>query len=72
MVDMGMRQNHRINKASIERDVAVALECLLSASLIETAVQQQAVFAHLDQMHGTGDGSSGAPKTEFHGSIPFG
>jgi hypothetical protein len=66
VIDVRMRQDNRINVATIERHVAVAVKGFFAAALIQTAVQQNPPVPHSDQVHRAGHGSSRTPKLNMH------
>ncbi|GMV51766.1 MAG: hypothetical protein AMXMBFR67_33090 [Nitrospira sp.] len=62
MVDVGMGQQHGVDRAGIEAEKSVLSIRLLSMALEEAAVQQDTMTGHFQQMTTAGDGPDGAVK----------
>ena len=67
MVDVSMRQDDCVNGLGIEWKLLVFLKRDLAFSLIHAAVKQESLAGNMNQVHGTGDSLSRAPKLNFHG-----
>lgn len=67
VVDMCMRENDRIQIADVERKLAIDLICLLPPSLVQPAVEQNAIAGFgCNQMHGAGHGASSPEELNDH------
>ena len=66
MVDMGVGEDHVVDRLGIDRKVAVLFERLLAVPLIETAVQKNPLAAGFDEMHGASRGAGRTEKCDFH------
>ncbi len=63
MVDVRVRQNHRIDRLRIEREGEVALVGQLTRALKESAVEQNAPAVDLQEVHGACNGTRSAPNS---------
>jgi hypothetical protein len=66
MVDMGMRQQHRVDRARLKRKIAIAMLGIFAMPLVESAIEQVALAAGFQVMHGSGDRLGCAPKCNLH------
>ena len=66
VIDVGVRQHHRGHVFAREREVPVALLGFLAVALILAAIQQIAIVADHQLMHGAGDHLGRAPECQFH------
>ena len=53
VVDVRVGEDHRVELRRIEREIAVLLERLLAVTLVESAIQQNALAVRLHEMHRT-------------------
>ena len=66
MIDVRVREHDGVNRARIERQIAIAVFGFLTPALIETAIQQISLPVDFQMMHGTGHSAGRAPKCNFH------
>ena len=73
VIEMRVREDHRVDALGIDRQRRPVAEPQLLQALKETAVDEHAVAAEVEQMFGAGDGAGGAEerqrghqKTIFH------
>ena len=66
MVDVGMREEHRVHGPGVESQVAVFPVLLLATALEQPAVQQDARVGGLDQVPAAGDGARRAMEGDLH------
>ena len=55
MVNVGMREERKINRLGIEGQVSVALKYICAMTLGESAIEQDAPPFAFDEVHRTGD-----------------
>ena len=67
MVDVGMAEHHGVDRGRVEREGLAVAFFIFGAALYQTAIDQDAAIAALDEMAGAGDFAGGAPKLYFHG-----
>ena len=73
VVDVGVRQNHHVDRLRVEiRETTVHLVGELARSLIEPAIEQDALAVDLQQMLRAGGGAGRTAKFQFHGFFRFG
>ena len=73
MVDVRVGKDHCVDRLRIEvRETAVHLISMLARTLLEAAIQQDALAINLQQMLRAGGGASGTAKFEFHKGFEFG
>ena len=66
MVDVGVREDHRVQFPRIKREIPVAAGSVSSRRALEQpAFQQQAAAIDFEQMLRTGDGLGGAVESGF-------
>jgi len=70
MVDVRVGKHQRVDLPAPAQTAAVQFEGLFALALKKTAVEQDFFTVRLDQMLGTGHGSGGALKGNFHGCVP--
>jgi hypothetical protein len=67
MVEMGMRQEHAIERCGVESERSGIVLVELATALEQPAIDQDAAAAGLDEMAGTRDAPGGAVERELHG-----
>ncbi len=73
VVDVGVAQDHCIDRRRVERKIEVALVGFGAPPLEETTFEQHAPIVDLNQVHRTGHFSSRTQKSDPHSSyIPYG
>jgi hypothetical protein len=68
VVDVRMREHHRIDLACGERERLPVAQAQLLQALEQAAVHQHPVALVLEEVFGSGDGAGGAKEGEPHGS----
>src|SRR5579862_2142163 len=63
---MRVRQDNRVYRGGVERQIAVLSVGLLTLPLKETAIEQYALTSGFNHVHGAGYGTCGSPKCYFH------
>ena len=66
VVDVSVRQQHRVDFRGIEVEIAVAFVSFLTPALEQAAFQQQSVTVHPQQVLRAGYGLGRAVKSDFH------
>lgn len=78
MIDVGVRDHHRVDRLDIERKVAINFKRLFAMPLIEPAIQQQPPAADFNQMHRAGHRAGSALELQLYvhldveGTVPLG
>jgi hypothetical protein len=68
MVDVGVGEDHVVDGLRINRKVAVLFERLFAVALVQSAIEQDALAARFNEVHGSGSRLRGSEKRYFHGS----
>jgi len=66
VIDVGVRQDHRVNGLGVKGKLTVLFECDLSLALVEPTVQQHLFAGNVNQVHRSGDRLGGTPELNFH------
>ena len=69
VIDVGVREDHRIDIRRLEAEAAVALVGLGARALVQPAVEQDGVPVDLEQVLGAGDSLGGAVEVDFHACL---
>ena len=67
VVDVRVGEDHRVDGAAVEGQIAVPLEGFLAPALKQATFQQQAKSVDLNQVHGAGDGADRPDELDAHG-----
>jgi hypothetical protein len=68
VINVRVREDRGAERFGIEGQMRVAVECLGTMALGESAVEQNAPSFAFDQLHRAGDGARRATEAEFHGN----
>jgi hypothetical protein len=60
MIDMGVRKQHRAKGFRLKPQIAVSPDCLVTAALKHSTIEQQPEARHLQHMSAAGDRTSGS------------
>jgi hypothetical protein len=69
MVDMGMGQEHEINRRRVEREWLMVARRRRAAALNHAAIHQEAYVERFHQETRPGDFARSAQKMQFHGML---
>jgi hypothetical protein len=71
MIDMGMGKHHVRNQFGAEWKGFVSKLGIFALALKHPAIQKNPILAAGQQMHGAGDFSGSAIKSDIHGSLRY-